>query len=116
MTFRAGPRLFCWAMLRQPLALLQALVSPPGATVGFVLALTLPLVLFVPLLSVDAALLMLVPLLIALLRKGDRPCRSPCATCWLWCPAFISVPVLWWQRHPGLWSQPWLRRCWTAAL
>ena len=34
-----------WAMLRQPLALLDALVSPPGATLGFVLALSLPLVL-----------------------------------------------------------------------
>ena len=33
-----------WAMLRQPLALLEALVSPPGATLGFVLALSLPLV------------------------------------------------------------------------
>ena len=36
------------------LALLEALVSLPGATLGFVLALSLPLVL-VPLLSADAA-------------------------------------------------------------
>ena len=51
----------------------KALVSPPGATLGFVLALSLPLVL-VPLFSVDAALLVLAPLLIACSRKGDRPC------------------------------------------
>ena len=53
------------AMLRNPLALVQALVSPPGETLGFLLALSLPLVL-IPLLSVDSALLMAAPLFIAL--------------------------------------------------
>ena len=52
-------------MLQRLLALVQALISPTGATLGFVLALTLPL-LFVALPSVDAGLLVAVPLLIAL--------------------------------------------------
>ena len=39
-------------MFREPFSVLQALLSPPGATLGFVVALTLPL-LFIPLLSVD---------------------------------------------------------------
>ena len=57
------------AMLRHPLAVLQAIVSPPGATLGFLLALSLPLLL-IPLLSVDSALLVAVPLLIALVSQG----------------------------------------------
>ena len=39
------------AMLRNPLAVLQAIVSPPGATLGFLLALSLPLLLIPLLLS-----------------------------------------------------------------
>ena len=31
-------------------------------------------------------------------------------------PGLYLGAVLWWQRHPELWSRRWLRRCWTAAL
>ena len=104
-----------WAMLRQPLALLDALVSPPGATVGFVLALSLPLVL-VPLLSVDAALLMLAPLLIALLSQGRSALSVTLRYVLALVPGLYLGAVLWWQRHPEVWSKLWLRRCWTGAL
>ena len=104
-----------WAMLRQPLALLEALVSPPGATLGFVLALSLPLVL-VPLFSVDAALLMLAPLLIALLSQGRSALSVTLRYVLALVPGLYLGAVLWWQRHPEVWSKPWLRRCWTAAL
>ena len=104
-----------WAMLRQPLALLEALVSPPGATLGFVLALSLPLML-VPLLSVDAALLMLAPLLIALLSQGRSALSVTLRYVLALVPGLYLGAVLWWQRHPEAWSKPWLRRCWTAAL
>ena len=63
-------------MLQNPVALLQALVSPPGATLGFLIALSLPLLL-VPLFSVDVALIVSAPLLIALLSQG----RSYCSGC-----------------------------------
>ena len=102
-------------MLRQPLALLEALVSPPGATLGFVLALSLPLML-VPLLSVDAALLMLAPLLIALLSQGRSALSVTLRYVLALVPGLYLGAVLWWQRHPEAWSKPWLRRCWTAAL
>ena len=104
-----------WAMVRRPLALLQALVSPPGATLGFLLALSLPLVL-VPLLSVDGALLMVAPLLIALLSQGRSALSVTLRYVLALVPGLYLGAVLWWQRHPGIWSKSWLPRCWTAAL
>ena len=102
-------------LLQRPLALLQALISPPGATLGFVLALTLPL-LFVPLLSVDAALLVAVPLLIALVSQGRTALAVTLRYVLALVPGLYLGAVLWWQRHPELWSRRWLRRSWTAAL
>ena len=89
-----------WGMLRQPLALLEALVSPPGATLGFVLALSLPLLL-VPLLSVDAVLLMLAPLLIALLSQGRSALSVTLRYVLALVPGLYLGAVLWWQQHPG---------------
>ena len=102
-------------LLMRPLALLQALVSPPGATLGFVLALTLPL-LFVPLLSLDAALLVSVPLLIALISQGRTALAVTLRYVLALVPGLYLGAVLWWQHHPELWSRRWLRRAWTAAL
>merc|ERR1739841_396017 len=104
-----GPR------LRQPFALLEALVSPPGATLGFVLALSLPLVL-VPLLSVDAALLMLAPLLIALLSRGRSALSVTLRYVLALVPGLYLGAVLWWERNPEGWSKVWVRHCWTAAV
>jgi len=103
------------AMLRRPWALLQALVSPPGATLGFLLALSLPLV-FVPLLSVDAALLMAAPLLIALLSQGRSALSVTLRYVLALVPGLYLGAVLWWERHPVAWSRLWVRRCWTAAI
>ena len=102
-------------MLSQPLALLQAIVSPPGATLGFVLALTLPL-LFIPLLSIDAGLLVLVPLLIALVSQGRSALSVTLRYVLALVPGLYLGSVLWWQRHQALWSRRWIRRCWTGAL
>ena len=102
-------------MLGRPLALLQALVSPPGATVGFVLALTLPL-LFVPLLSIDAGLLVLVPLLIALVSQGRTSLAVTLRYVLALVPGLYLGAVLWWQAHPQVWKRRWLRPVWTGAL
>ena len=102
-------------MLRQPLAVLQALVSPPGATLGFVLALTLPL-LFVPLLSVDAALLVAVPLLIALVSQGRTALAVTLRYVLALVPGLYLGAVLWWQAHPQVWERKRLRPVWTAAV
>ena len=103
------------AMLRNPLAVLQAIVSPPGATLGFLLALSLPLLL-IPLLSVDSALLVAVPLLIALVSQGRSALSVTLRYVLALVPGLYLGSVLWWQRHHLLWSKRWIRRCWLGAL
>ena len=103
------------AMLSRPGALLQALVSPPGATLGFVLALSLPL-LFVPLLSLDAALMVAVPLLVALLSQGQTALSVTLRYVLALVPGLYMGSMLWWETHSAAWTQRWLQRSWIAAL
>ena len=102
-------------MLSQPLALLQSLITPPGATLGFLLALTLPLV-FVPFRSLDAALLVAVPLLIALVSQGRTALAVTLRYVLALVPGLYLGTVLWWADHPRIWPRRWLRRIWTASL
>ncbi len=60
MTFRAAPSRYWFEMLRHPLAVLNGDRFSPWRNIGFLLALSLPLLL-IPLLSVDSALLVAVP-------------------------------------------------------
>ena len=102
-------------MMQKPVALLEALVSPPGATLGFLIALSLPLLL-VPLLSVDAALIVSVPLLIALLSQGRTALAVTLRYVLALVPGLYIGTLLWWQSNPSIWKKRWLRPCWTAAL
>ena len=104
-----------FAMLGRPLALLEAIVSPPGGTLGFLLALSLPL-LFVPVFSVDAVLLMAAPLLIALLSQGRSALSVTLRYVLALVPGLYLGAVFWWQQHPKGWSRLWIRRTWTAAI
>lgn len=103
------------AMLQRPLAVLHALVTPPGTTLGFLLALSLPL-LFVPLISLDAALLVAAPLLVALLSQGRTALAVNLRYVLALVPGLYLGALLWWQAHPGAWQQRWLRPAWTAAI
>ncbi len=102
-------------MVQKPVALLGALVSPPGATLGFLLALTLPLLL-VPLFSVDVALIVSAPLLIALLSQGRTALAVTLRYVLALVPGLYIGTLLWWQSNPSIWRKRWLRPCWTAAL
>ena len=102
-------------MLQKPVALLEALVSPPGATLGFLIALSLPLLL-VPLFSVDAALIVSAPLLIALLSQGRTALAVTLRYVLALVPGLYIGTLLWWQSNLSIWKKRWLRPCWTAAL
>ena len=102
-------------MAQKPVALLGALVSPPGATLGFLLALTLPLLL-VPLFSVDVALIVSAPLLIALLSQGRTALAVTLRYVLALVPGLYIGTLLWWQSNPSIWKKRWLRPCWTTAL
>lgn len=103
------------AMLRRPGALLAALVSPPGTTLGFLLALSLPLLL-VPLVSIDVALLVSAPLLVALLSQGRTALAVNLRYVLALVPGLYMGSLLWWKAHPGFWQQRWVRPAWTGAL
>jgi len=102
-------------MLRQPGLLLQELVSPPGRSLEYLLAPMLPLAL-VPLLSLDAWLLIAAPLFVALAAKGFSALATTLRYVLYLAPGVFAGAALWWHSHPGLFERPWFRRCWSGAV
>ncbi|NOL48516.1 MAG: DUF2079 domain-containing protein [Synechococcus sp. MIT S9220] len=102
-------------ILRRPFAVLLALVSPPFATLGFLLALSLPL-FFVPLVSVDAALLVSGPLFVALVSQGQTALAINLRYVLALVPGLYLGSVLWWESHPQAWQRRRCRPLWTGAL
>lgn len=102
--------------LSQPLILLRELVSPPDQTLRYLLGLTLPLML-VPLVSVDAWLLIGLPLLGLLLARGsNNPLSINIRYTYLVVPGLYAGAALWWQRHPQLLAARRLRRVWIGCM
>ena len=102
-------------LLSRPFAVLLALVTPPVATLGFLLALSLPL-LFIPLISVDAALLVSGPLLVALVSQGQNALAINLRYVMALVPGLYLGSVLWWESHPKAWERRPLRSIWIGAL
>lgn len=102
-------------ILSRPFAVILALVSPPVATLGFLLALSLPL-LFVPLVSVDAALLVSGPLFVALVSQGQGGLAINLRYVLALLPGLYLGSVLWWESHPQAWQRRRVRPFWTGAL
>ncbi|MFM7265640.1 MAG: DUF2079 domain-containing protein, partial [Cyanobium sp.] len=102
--------------LQQPLLLLRELVSPPRETLTYLAGQGLPL-LFVPLISLDAWLLMGLPLLGLLLAQGDNnPLSIHIRYTLLVLPGLFAGAIFWWQRHPGLWQSRRNRQLWSAGV
>jgi uncharacterized membrane protein len=102
--------------LRQPWILAWELVSPPGETLRYLLAQTLPL-LFLPLLSLDCWLLMGLPLAGLMLAQGKpSPLSVNVRYALLVVPGLFAGAVFWWQRHRGLFQGRRLRSLWIGAM
>ncbi len=104
-----------WTMVTHPLRLLAALVSPPGTTLAFLLAPALPLA-FIPFVSLDVALMVAVPLFIALVSQGMSALSVTLRYVLALVPGLFMGAMLWWQAHSGFWSHLWFRRFWTGCL
>ena len=104
-----------WTMVTHPLRLLAALVSPPGTTLAFLLAPALPLA-FIPFVSLDVALMVAVPLFIALVSQGMSALSVTLRYVLALVPGLFMGAMLWWQAHSGFWSRIWFRRFWTGCL
>lgn len=102
--------------LSQPLILLRELVSPPDQTLRYALGLTLPLML-VPLVSIDAWLLIALPLLGLLLARGsNNPLSINIRYTYLVVPGLYAGAALWWQRHLALFQARRLRQVWIGCM
>lgn len=102
--------------LSQPLILLRELVSPPDQTLRYLLGLTLPLML-VPLVSIDAWLLIALPLLGLLLARGsNNPLSINIRYTYLVVPGLYAGAALWWEQHLALFQARRLRRVWMGCI
>ncbi|MFL0724699.1 MAG: DUF2079 domain-containing protein, partial [Prochlorococcus sp.] len=116
MQGRSGGTLsLLWIMLSHPFRLLEALLSPPLATLGFLLAPALPLA-FIPLISIDVALMVSVPLFVALVSQGMSALSVTLRYVMVFVPGLFAGAMLWWQAHPKFWSRVWFHRFWTGCI
>lgn len=103
------------SMLQQPGLLLQELLSPPGRTLTFLLAIALPLAL-IPLRSVDVGLLIAAPLFVPLASQGMSALSVTLRYVMFLVPALFAGTMLWWREHLPLFERRGFRPYWTAAL
>ena len=103
-------------ILAQPLAILREILNEPDRTLRYLLAQGLPL-LFVPLIALDAWLLMGLPFLGLLLAQGKPPPLDiNVRYALLVVPGLFAGAVLWWQTHPWAFHRPRLQPVWIGAI
>jgi len=102
--------------LLQPALLLRELVHPPLDTLRYLFSQGLPL-LFIPLISIDAWLLMGLPLLGLLLAQGNNnPLSINIRYALLVVPGLFIGALCWWEQRPRLQSSRRLRRLWQGCI
>ena len=100
----------------KPLTLLKELVSPPGDTVMYFLGMGLPL-LFVPWVSIDAVLMVSLPLLGLLLAQGSNdPLSINIRYTFLVVPELFAGATLWWKSRQKLFNSKPIRRVWAGCI
>ncbi len=103
-------------LVLQPWRLLWELINPPGKTLGYLAAQWLPL-MFVPALSLDAWLLIALPLAGLLLARGSNdPLSINIRYALLVAPGLFAGAVFWWQKRSQLFAGRRLRRLWTGCV
>lgn len=101
-------------MLSNPLRLIVELVSPVSKTLRYLLGHWLPLA-FVPAIAPDAWLIALFPLLKILLADGDDVLSVTIRYSLSVLPGFFYGAILWWSRHPRMFS-PIVQQVWAGCI
>ena len=102
-------------VLTQPWKVIEELINPPGKTIGYLLAQGLPLAL-VPLISIDAWLLMGLPMLGLLLAQGaNDPLSISIRYALLVVPGFFAGGIYWLSAHPGTAARQRFRGIWAGC-
>ena len=102
------------AMARQPLLVLNELVTPIGPTLRLLVTLWLPLA-FLPALGIDAWLLMAVPLFLALAAQGITAMAVHLRFMLYLVPGVYAGAVIWWSTRQELFEERWLRKLWQSC-
>jgi len=102
-------------VLQQPWKVIEELINPPGKTLAYLLAQGLPLAL-VPLISLDAWLLMGLPMLGLLLAQGaNDPLSISIRYALLVVPGFFAGGVYWLASHPATAARHRFRGIWAGC-
>ncbi len=100
--------------LKQPVLIFQEIINPPGKTLSYLAGQGLPLI-FIPFISIDAWLLMGLPLLGLLMAQGN-----PLAINWrytyLVVPGLFTGATYWWQKNKLLFSSRRFRKLWSGLI
>ncbi len=110
-----GPIQVLLSMARQPLLLINELISPAGKSFLFLITFALPLA-FIPWLSIDSWLLIIVPLFVALSSKGGNALAVTLRFVLYLVPGTFAGAVLWWKRKKSLFYNLNFRRFWKLCL
>ncbi len=103
-------------LLLQPWRLAWELIHPPGKTLGYLAAQWLPL-MFVPAISLDAWLLVALPLAGLLLARGSNdPLAINIRYALLVAPGLFAGAVFWWRQHAPLFARRRLQRIWLGCV
>ena len=102
------------AMAMQPLQVVQELLTPVGPTLQLLIALWLPLGCL-PILGLDAWLLMAVPLFLALAAQGVTAMAVNLRFMLYLVPGVFAGSVIWWRSRQPLFAQRWVRRIWQSG-
>ena len=102
------------AMALQPQRVVQELLTPVGPTLQLLVALWLPLG-FLPILGLDAWLLMAVPLFLALAAQGVTALSINLRFMLYLVPGVFAGSVIWWRSRQALFEQRWVRRLWQSC-
>ena len=103
------------AMISQPMLLIKELFSPPLSTFRFLLTLALPLAI-IPWLSIDAWLLMALPLFVALSSRGGNAMSVSLRFMLYLVPGVFAGTVFWWRNNISLFRNKGFKRFWKSCM
>jgi uncharacterized membrane protein len=102
------------AILRNPGRLIVQLLTPPEATVRYLLGQWVPLA-FIPIISVDAWLLAGFPIFKTLIQNDPTALSLHLRYAQTWIPGLFYGVILWWAKHPHLFKFR-LQKIWVGCI
>ncbi len=104
-----------YAMAKQPYLLLKEIISPLDSTFRFLITLGLPLA-FVPWISIDSIILIIVPLFVALSSQGGNALSVHLRFVLYLVPGIFAGTIFWWKENYSLFKQRKFKIFWKACL